>query len=91
MLNIENIDYAQYRGSRVGVIVFAVPVRICVERVRNRENHPTLAASEESDRVVHGMVSSLQFPNRSEGFDFCRVIRNDDDSDRVLLELLDNP
>lgn len=73
------------------MIVFATPVQTCVERVRNRENHPTLAASEESDRVVYSMVSNLQFPNRSEGFDFCRVIRNDDDTDRVLLELLDNP
>lgn len=87
--NFGNADYARARGSPVGVIVFATSLEKCLKRVQTRTNHPTLTASSpESETVVMRMAESLVFPDRKEGFLFCRVVRNDQDYERVFLELV---
>lgn len=82
-------DYAKARGSDVGVIVFAVSLEECLGRVRRRTDHPTLSSGGKSDHVVYSMAQSFAFPDRTEGFQFCRVIRNSVDVDRVLGEVLE--
>lgn len=83
------LDYATARGCSVGVIVFAVPIGVCVSRVRERKNHPTLAGGEESVKVVHIMAENFVFPTREEGFSFCRVVKTEDDVEHVLNQLLE--
>lgn len=58
-----------------------------MKRVCERTSHPTLQG-EESEGVVLRMANSFVFPDREEGFSFCRVINSDGDSDRVLTEIL---
>lgn len=77
-------------GCLVGVVVFATTLEECVRRVVGRTDHPTLKGKE-SEKVVHSMANSLQFPDQSEGFLFCRVIRSNDDFNRVFNEIVHGP
>lgn len=83
-------DYAKARGCEAGVVVFATSFGECVRRVLARTNHPTLSGgSNESELVVRRMAESMVFPDRSEGFQFCRVVRNQPDFVRVIHEIID--
>lgn len=84
-------DYANARGCTLGVIVFATPLQVCLNRVNNRRDHPTLVPGPKASSVVHSMANAFVAPTQSEGFHFCRIIRNPADVDKVLTELLSKP
>ncbi|CAN8074735.1 unnamed protein product [Agarophyton chilense] len=85
------IDMAKARGSACGVVVFATPLETCVQRVRTRQNHETLTGEENDENVVKFIAEQFVFPDRTEGFTFCRVIRGEADAERVLTEILTVP
>lgn len=58
--------------------------------MRNRRGHPTLEG-DQSVGVIKRVAESFEFPDRTEGFAFCRVIRSETDATRVLSELLSAP
>lgn len=84
-----NIVYAKARGSLAGIVVFATPLAQCLQRVQTRRDHPTLSGeSEESKSIVLRMANSCEFPTRDEGLVFCRVIRTEEDFERVFNEIV---
>ncbi|KAI0566668.1 P-loop containing nucleoside triphosphate hydrolase [Gracilaria domingensis] len=85
------VDFAKARGSACGVIVFATSLEVCMTRVRTRKDHPTLKGEEDDEMVVKYMADQFVFPDRTEGFAFCRVIRSEADQERVLTEILTAP
>lgn len=74
------------RKASVGVIVFAVPAKVCVERVRNRTGHPTLQGGE-AVKVVGAMEKEFRPPKVGEGIDYCRVVKEGEDAREVAKRL----
>lgn len=70
--------------------MFAISLDECMKRVSSRTQHPTLQG-EDGEKVVKGMADRFMFPDRAEGFAFCRVIRSEEEGDKVLNEILSNP
>lgn len=81
------LQLARAAGAQVGVVVFAVPVEECVRRVQSREGHTGLPPGEEVDGIVRRTARLFRMPKRGEGFRFCRVVRGEDDAERVLKEI----
>lgn len=84
------VRLAKARGCHVGVVVFATPVAQCLARVNTRIGHPTLRDGDEkmNESVIHRMANSFVFPTKSEGFLFCRVVKEDADAERVSNEIM---
>lgn len=59
------INMAKDAGYFVKIIYFDVPEDICKERIRNRENHPTLAA-DRMEKAIAQYLSRLDVPSSEE-------------------------
>lgn len=83
------VDIVYEQGIFVGCVLFATPFAICLQRVNAREDHETLNASDpmRNEGVLKDMANNVQLPKADEGIDFCRVIRNERDFERVLKEI----
>jgi predicted kinase len=74
------IELAQQRHCSIGVILFKIPLAVCVSRVQARRDHPTLPAnSPQSAGVVKRMHAQFRAPTQGEGLDYCRVVDKDTD------------
>lgn len=80
-------DYGKAIGAEIGVIVFGISLQECINRVSLRQGHPTLGPGGAGDGVVKKMASEFVFPKQEEGFSFCRVVRSQEDSQRVYDEI----
>lgn len=83
------LDYGNAAGATIGVVVFGTPIETCIKRVDSRKGHRTLRPGPQSATVIRRMATDFVFPTRKEGFVFCRVIRTDQDGQRVSNEVFE--
>ena len=62
------IDIAEneFGCTNIIVVVLEVPIDICINRVMNRKNHPTLKPSKKSEGIIRGFKKSLKLPTLEE-------------------------
>nr|MCH9717666.1 hypothetical protein [Gammaproteobacteria bacterium] len=54
--------------DQIVCIVLHQPIQVCIDRVMNREEHPTLCSSNAVPAIIHKLADMFVAPQRSEGF-----------------------
>lgn len=84
------INIGKQANAVVGCIVFTTPLSICISRVAQREQHPTLQGNDpKTENVVFRFAQEFCAPTPEEGIDFCRRIQTEQDECRILQQLTD--
>ncbi|KAK4527518.1 hypothetical protein GAYE_SCF40G5440 [Galdieria yellowstonensis] len=84
------INIGKQANAVVGCIVFTTPLSICISRVAQREQHPTLQGNDpKTESVVFRFAQEFCAPTPEEGIDFCRRIQTEQDECRILQQLTD--
>ncbi|TFK51668.1 P-loop containing nucleoside triphosphate hydrolase protein [Heliocybe sulcata] len=77
--------------TAIWVLVFDTPYKICVDRLRQRVNHPTIKTPEQGLQILARFSSSFQWPSPQEGYDRIMNLRPSDhpSSEWTSQELVD--
>jgi len=59
----------EFPGTPVWVIVFDTPYDVCMTRLWNRRNHPTITDANDGMRVLSRFASTMELPQPGEGYD----------------------
>lgn len=71
-------SYRQLTDKKIWAIFFDINVDVCKERVKSRENHPTLSGIG-GQKIIEEVYKKIEVPTSSEGFAEIITIRNDND------------
>jgi len=69
-------------------IFFDIPSQECIDRVRQRTNHPTLP-SDRAAKAVASFSKLMSSPQTSEGFSRVFTLKNTSDEEKIIKLLLE--
>lgn len=74
--------YTNSSNNKIIGIYYDLGEDICIDRVKNRENHPTLSG-EGGAKIIHDLVKNIDIPNIKEGFSELLIIKDDNDLEKI--------
>jgi len=78
--------YKQLTQKKIVAICYNYDVNICIERAKNRHNHPTLSGG--GDKLIRQLATKFEIPTEKEGFDQIMIV-NDEESLKKLEKKFD--
>lgn len=58
--------FAKQHGYKINIILMVVPKAVCVERMRKRENHPTIKQNTDMESILSIFWDNFEFPLEDE-------------------------
>ena len=71
-------SYSQISSEKIIAICFQLDLSVCTERVKLRENHPSLSGKG-GVKIIESLSKDFEPPSTKEGFSEIFIIKNDED------------